>query len=176
MTAVLDIDRLLGLVRAQSTSLRSVFHGEEHWCHVASLGLDLAEETGADPVVVVAFAVLHDSMRIGDDDDPLHGARAGELVRTIGLGAFGLGEEQIALVERACRGHTGGTLSDDPTIGTCWDADRMTLWRVGTRPSPRYMSTPVGRRMATAARAAQPRADWPSIAARLASRVPIEGA
>lgn len=34
--------------------------------------------------------------------------------------------------------------SDEPTIGTCWDADRMDLPRVGIQPDPQKMSTQEG--------------------------------
>ena len=164
----IDLTRLLGLVRARSTSLRSEFHAEDHWRQVASIGVDLAAETRGDPVVVLVFAVLHDAMRMGDDDDPPHGARGGELARSIGLESFGLSPAQIALVEEACRGHTGGAVSKDATIGTCWDADRLTLWRVGTPPSPRYMSTVPGRRLASAGkRIGSHPPTWTEIAARL---------
>jgi uncharacterized protein len=41
-------------------------------------------------------------------------------------------------------------LSDDPTIGTCWDADRLDLARegVGIQPRARYMSTEFAREIA----------------------------
>ena len=29
----------------------------------------------------------------------------------------------------------------DPTIGTCWDADRLDLWRVGITPHVRFLCT-----------------------------------
>ena len=31
--------------------------------------------------------------------------------------------------------------SDDPIIGTCWDADRLDLGRVGVKPNPKLLST-----------------------------------
>lgn len=41
----------------------------------------------------------------------------------------------------ACIWHTDKDHSDDPTIGTCWDADRLDLGRVGVVPSEDFMST-----------------------------------
>ena len=35
----------------------------------------------------------------------------------------------------------GATVSDDPTTGACWDADRLNLWRVGITPAARLLST-----------------------------------
>jgi uncharacterized protein len=39
-------------------------------------------------------------------------------------------------------------VSEHPTIGTCWDADRLDLGRVGARPDPKYMSTEARKRAA----------------------------
>jgi uncharacterized protein len=166
--ASLDIESVLALVRPLSTSLGSVFHGEEHWRHVASIGLDLAARTqGCDPIVVILFAVLHDAQRIGDDHDPQHGARGAALAGSVDLAQFGVTAEQLALLEAACRDHTGGALSDDPTIGTCWDADRLTLWRVGIEPTAPYMSTMSGREAAESHRRFAAARDWSSISRRL---------
>ncbi len=166
--ASLDLERILSLVRPSATSLVSMFHGEEHWRHVASIGLDLAARTpSCDPIVVVLFAVLHDAQRIGDDQDPPHGARGAALARSLDLGRFGFSSGQLALVEAACRDHTGGGLSDDPTIGACWDADRLTLWRVGIEPDARYMSTAAGRDAAESGRRFAGATDWDEVAQRL---------
>ena len=163
--ASLDLERILSLVRPLATSLVSMFHGEDHWRKVASIGLDLAARTpGCDPTVVVLFAVLHDAQRVGDDQDPPHGARGAALARSLDLGRFGFSGEQLALVEAACRDHTGGGLSDDPTIGTCWDADRLTLWRVGIEPAASYMSTPAGREAAASGHRFTWLSDWAEVA------------
>jgi len=34
-----------------------------------------------------------------------------------------------------------GTLGEDPTMKTCWDADRLDLGRVATKPAAKYQST-----------------------------------
>jgi uncharacterized protein len=62
---------------------------------------------------------------------------------------FDLADEHFELLHHACAWHTHGRLSDDPTIGTCWDADRLDLGRVGTRPEARFMSTEFAREIAT---------------------------
>jgi uncharacterized protein len=41
--------------------------------------------------------------------------------------------------------HVDGLVSDDPTIGVCWDADRLHLWRIGVEPDPELLSTAAGR-------------------------------
>lgn len=50
----------------------------------------------------------------------------------------------------ACTWHTDEPFSADPTVGTCWDADRLDLGRVGMIPSPDYMSTAFGKEVAEA--------------------------
>jgi uncharacterized protein len=61
---------------------------------------------------------------------------------------FGIIGEHFNLLHYACTWHTHSQLSDNPTIGTCWDADRLDLGRVGVEPSPEYMSTEFGREIA----------------------------
>ena len=34
-----------------------------------------------------------------------------------------------------------GLVSEDPTVGACWDADRLDLPRVGIQPDPALFST-----------------------------------
>ena len=158
---------LVALVRSRSTSVGLRFHGEDHWREVAAIGLELADETvDCDRQVIVLFALLHDAMRIGDDRDPDHGPRAAALVAELGLTALGVDSRQAELVQRACRDHTGGTLSADPTIGVCWDADRLTLGRVGIEPQARYFSTAAGRRRVGAATVPRGRPEWRELAVR----------
>jgi uncharacterized protein len=45
------------------------------------------------------------------------------------------------LLAFACEEHTNGGVDPDPTVGVCWDADRLNLWRVGIKPDPRFLST-----------------------------------
>src|SRR5262249_24487970 len=56
----------------------------------------------------------------------------------------------FALLYYACAWHERGRVSDDPTIGACWDADRLDLPRVGTQPMPELMSTEEGKARARA--------------------------
>jgi len=36
--------------------------------------------------------------------------------------------------------HSDGAVDADPTIQTCWDADRLDLGRVGIKPAAKYLS------------------------------------
>jgi uncharacterized protein len=118
-------------------------HGPQHWLRVLENGLHLAALTpGADPAVIECFALLHDSRRIDEDFDEAHGQRAANLARD--LANKGLLKIEPARLERlihACAFHDKGTTSSDPTIGCCWDADRLELSRLGIRPLSRFLST-----------------------------------
>ncbi len=123
-------------------------HGTSHWRRVEENGLILAAHTGAVAEVVRLFAVFHDCRRENDGSDHMHGARAAEYALQLRGDLFHLPDEHFELLRLACAGHTDGTLSADPTIGTCWDADRLDLGRVGTRPHPFYTSTAPGKELA----------------------------
>lgn len=120
-------------------------HGPHHWRQVERNAIELAAETQADQTVVRLFAVFHDSCRQNESHDPQHGSRAIEWAATLRGVAFDLDDTQFVLLSEACIGHDRGLICPEPTIGTCWDADRLDLVRVGMRPSADYMSTAAGR-------------------------------
>ena len=141
-----DAGRLVDAVLERSTGKHSSIHGESHWQRVAAAGLALLPETpDADPALVFLFALFHDSMRLNDDHDPLHGPRGAALARELRGEAFDLEAAEMGLLGFACEEHTNGGVGPDPTVGVCWDADRLNLWRVGIRPSPRLLSTEAAR-------------------------------
>jgi uncharacterized protein len=125
-----------------------VLHGVQHWLRVAELGAELAAETvGADLAVVGAFALFHDSQRENDWDDPGHGARGAKLAAEMRrAGLLRLDDDQLGLLVEACTDHTDGLTTFDPTIGCCWDADRLDLVRVGMKPAAEFLSTLAARR------------------------------
>jgi uncharacterized protein len=120
-------------------------HGLRHWEQVGQNGVKLAAATtGADAEVVLLFALFHDSMRENDGHDPEHGRRGGALAHELAA-LLALLPAQLDLLQRACNDHADGHLSADPTIGVCWDADRLDLPRVGITPDPTLLSTAAGR-------------------------------
>lgn len=136
---------VLEAVLARSTSHTSSLHGLAHWERVYENGFALASVTdGADPEVVGFFALFHDSMRVNDGRDPDHGRRGSALAREL-AGLLPLERWQLEQLTTACDGHTDGFVSDDPTVGACWDADRLDLPRVGIRPEARLLSTAAAR-------------------------------
>ncbi len=141
-----DPGRLVADVLERSAGKDSSLNGEGHWRRVAAAGLALPPETPeADPAVVFLFALFHDSMRFNDGHDPLHGPRGAALARELRGEAFDLEDAKMDLLRCACEEHTNGGVVRDRTVGVCWDADRLNLWRVGIRPDPRWLSTEAAR-------------------------------
>jgi uncharacterized protein len=124
-------------------------HGSAHWQRVELNGLEIARHSGADERVVRLFAVLHDSRRLNESHDPEHGQRAADWARELRGREFDLPDTEFDLLCDAMIRHDRGETSADPTVGTCWDADRLDLPRVGIRPHASYMSTAYGRSRAS---------------------------
>ncbi|HEX8371847.1 MAG TPA: hypothetical protein VF585_03635 [Chthoniobacterales bacterium] len=119
-------------------------HGPDHWRRVERNALLLATRTGADITVVRLFALFHDSRRESDCSDDGHGARGAEYAATLRGVAYDMSDDHFDLLHYACVWHTDGEHHDNPTIATCWDADRLDLGRVGVIPDPQFMSTDFG--------------------------------
>ena len=142
-----DFRKVLAMVEQHFVVGENSLHGFGHWMRVIENGLILSESTGANPKVTTAFGLLHDSCRLDDGRDTFHGPRAVKWVQQIGVGdLLGLTEGEVDLLIRACAGHTNSMWSQDPTIATCWDADRLDIPRVGTEDDPMlidpyYLST-----------------------------------
>jgi uncharacterized protein len=124
-------------------------HGPWHWLKVARNAELLAKQTpGADATVAQIFGLLHDCERRTDGSDPQHGARAAAFARSLFEdGRLPLSVKQLKLLCVACERHELGEVSADPTIGVCWDADRLELPRVGVTPDPNLLSTTAGKNM-----------------------------
>ena len=107
------------VVKARATVNLDSIHGLKHWARVEANGVRIAGRMGSDELVVRLFALFHDSQRLNDGHDPEHGPRAAALVRSL--------DSYLDF------------LSD--TLGTCYDADRLDLGRVGIKPDPKYLNT-----------------------------------
>jgi uncharacterized protein len=83
-------------------------------------------------------------MREDEGADTEHGLRAAALARKLRGEYFELEEVRFGLLEHAIAFHAHGRCSTDLTIGTCWDADRLDLPRVGLWPRAEFLSTPAG--------------------------------
>jgi len=134
-------------------------HGARHWKRVDRFGRLLALYTGADVEVVRRFALFHDSQRYNDETDVGHGQRAADRARQ--FCADELTEEQMQLLYLACAGHESGMTSDDPTIGTCWDADRLDIDRLNKLPWLTFISTELGGKIASLS--TEERLEWANL-------------
>jgi len=123
-------------------------HGPSHWRRVEENGLLLAARAGADETVVRLFAVLHDARRLDEGTDTSHGRRGAELAERLRGRHFDVDDEAFQKLYYACAWHEKGRVTAEPTIGACWDADRLDLTRVGARPQPKFMSTASGKQRA----------------------------
>jgi len=122
-------------------------HGVLHWARVWTNGLKVAEVSGADQEIVKLFALFHDSRRVNERIDPGHGQRGGDFVRSLRGTLVHLDDDRFELLYEACRLHTDGLTDGDPTVQTCWDADRLDLGRVGIMPSPQLLCTDAAREL-----------------------------
>lgn len=143
--AVLD---LVDAVEKRSPLVDSPDHGAHHWRLVALTGSELLPRVpAADPLVVLLFALFHDSQRETEYVDPEHGLRGALLARELIVPALpDFDPDRLETLCRACELHTAAPPTDDPTLGTCWDSDRLNLWRVGIEPSPLYLSSEEAKR------------------------------
>jgi uncharacterized protein len=144
------IQYIIGVAKANFALDSASIHGIKHWEEVEKNGIILASQTGADLTVIRLFAYLHDCERENDLEDPDHGIRAAHFVKTLrdnGHLNF-IDEGQFAMLHTACYWHNSGSIGNGPTIGACFDADRLELNRVGITPLPEFMSTPLGKRIA----------------------------
>jgi uncharacterized protein len=121
-------------------------HGWDHWMRVYENGMRIAQQNGADQTVVGLFAFTHDIDRQQEGGDRAHGPAAAKRIQIEMQGRFfTLSDTQLHLLVEAVRLHTAGQTEADKTIQTCWDADRLDLWRAGIRPRAKYLCTPEAR-------------------------------
>ena len=116
-------------------------HGQTHWERVRENAIYLVKHSGGDALVGELFAQLHDCCRESDGADPSHGLRAARFVESINETILFLKSDQLEELMFACEYHEKGRVTDHPTIGACWDADRLDLGRVAIRPNPQLLST-----------------------------------
>lgn len=114
-------------------------HGASHWARVLLNGIELCSFTGANLNILAMFSLFHDSRRVCDLIDPDHGRRGGALARSLLSGRPEWDEESLSILCEACEKHTAVKHHPNPTIQTCWDADRLDLPRIGAVVDPAYL-------------------------------------
>lgn len=123
-------------------------HGVPHWSRVWLHGRTLAAALDVNPQVLAWFAFLHDSQRHNDHRDPQHGSRAADFaVRLRRDGVINeVADWEFEQLCEAMQLHSNGHTIGEPTIVACWDADRLDLARVGTRPRADRLCTALAKR------------------------------
>ena len=142
---------LKNLIQTTLPMYHSEIHGIKHWERVWSYGKAIAWSVDADMEVVEYFAFLHDCQRWDDGLDVGHGPRAAVFAKHH-RSFIDLSDNQFKLLLRAISGHTdampGCKAGLNPTLATCWDADRLDIDRVGIDVDPRYLFTDLGQELA----------------------------
>ena len=123
-------------------------HGISHWCRVYENGMLLAKQEGVARGVVQLFSVFHDAGRRSEGYDENHGPRGAELARQL-RALCPVNDREFLLLVTACSEHTRARCHDDLTVRACFDADRLDLGRVGNKPDPRFLCTPLAKRQET---------------------------
>jgi uncharacterized protein len=141
-------EKLIARLSGVSDMFQSPIHGIDHWRRVERNGLHISQSTKADRAIVSCFAYLHDCMRMTEGHDPEHGKRGAIWAKTLRGEILHLTDRQFEILSHACVWHTEGQHTDNITVATCWDADRLDLGRVGITPSEKYLLTPEAKRIA----------------------------
>ena len=124
----------------------SWLHGMAHLREVALLAGWIAREMGEDVESAMVAGFLHDCGRMDDGGGNRHAHDSERLARPILKKHFPhLDADRIC---DAIRRHADGEVTDDPIAGALWDADRLTLERLGYRVEEDLLSTPAGKRLA----------------------------
>lgn len=125
------------------------FHGRLHWENVERNAVFIGSKTAnVDMEVIQIFAAIHDCKRQDEGTDPEHGDRSASFAKELfERGLLPITDGQLKKLQYACKYHQKEKRSNDPTIGTCWDADRLDLYRVGIVPLASYFSTDAGKEL-----------------------------
>lgn len=145
-----DVKKIIEEIReyVQSRWKLGSLHGINHWDRVYENGQKLLTPD-VNPLVVGLFAYLHDSCRVHDGEDLNHGQRAAAWINTLrNTYLKDVSDEEMALLQKACRLHTTVHRTGNPTIDACFDSDRLDLWRVGITPKPNKLATEKGKEIA----------------------------
>lgn len=139
---------LIHKLSKESLLYGSPIHGLKHWITVERNGLYLSQFNEANQEIVSLFSYLHDCQRVNEYTDAEHGFRAAEYAHSIRSEFINLNDADFEKLYYAIEWHNHGRLSEDDTISTCWDADRLDLDRVGIYPSSDYLTNPEAKRIA----------------------------
>ena len=122
------------------------FHGLTH-CQRVERNVHRLKCSGVNMTVARLFAYFHDACRseCKTQSESEHGLLASELVLSLRNSLLkNLSDDEVAMLSNACKWHTTTFKTGNPTIDTCFDADKLDLWRIGAIPMPGKMATSLG--------------------------------
>lgn len=119
-------------------------HGLHHWLRVLANGFEISKHNGANKKIITCFAFFHDIKRERENKDPEHGPRGSIAFLSLKY-KVNLTRDEIYKVVEACHGHTNELYHDDVDISTCWDSDRLDLYRVGIIPDSQYLNQEISK-------------------------------
>jgi uncharacterized protein len=142
------MEKIIEYIQSRALLFNSPIRGMRHWKSVEKIGMYLCERNNADRELVKMFAYIHDIGRVNEDEDFEHGKRSAEIAKEMVGNKIitGLNEDQLQKLYYACEHHSeADAKSDDITIQTCWDADRLDLWRLRIAPRKELLYTDAGK-------------------------------
>lgn len=123
-------------------------HGIGHLREVATLAGRIAMEMGQDVEPAMVAGLLHDCARVNDGGGNRHALDSARMAARILREKFPhLDAPRIC---DAIARHADGETTDDPLAGALWDADRLTLARLGRTIRLDLLSTDPAKAMAEA--------------------------
>ena len=144
-----EIERQLHDVEARLAgrlpALDSDLHGRRHLREVALLAGRIADELGENVEGALVGGLMHDCGRLNDGGGNQHALDSAALARPL-LKEFFPHLDAERIIGAIAR-HADGEVTADPLAGALWDADRLTLVRLGHVVRPELLSTEPGRRL-----------------------------
>ena len=129
---------------------KSTIHGISHLRAVSLLAGELAPPEFKKAAMIAGF--LHDIGRKNDFGGRQHAVDSAIIARPLITSIWP--EVDIEKICYAIEHHADGLTTDDPLIGAIWDADRITLARLGRKINTTLLSTEAAKNYLTAKRAA----------------------
>lgn len=124
----------------------SELHGLGHLREVALLAGQIAAEAGVDVEAAMVAGFLHDCGRVNDGGGWQHALDSAKLARPLLAACFP--HLDAGRICEAIERHADGDVTGDSLMGAVWDADRLTLVRLGDEVREERLSTPAGKRLA----------------------------
>jgi putative nucleotidyltransferase with HDIG domain len=116
-----------------------------HLREVAILAGRIAAESDVDVETAMVAGFLHDCGRMNDGGGNVHAIDSATLTRPLLTQLFPhLDTEKVC---QAIAAHADGSTTDDLLVGALWDADRLTLERLGRTVREDLLSTPASKRI-----------------------------